>query len=59
MPALRFSVLIALLVAGAWTPAAAQEDLAAYIIRSFDTDLTIEAHSDLLVEERLEVEFTE
>jgi uncharacterized membrane protein len=59
MPALRCSVLIALLVAGTWTPAAAQEDLGAYIIRSFDTDLTIEAHADLLVEERLEVEFSE
>ncbi len=59
MPAIRCIVLIALLVAGVSGPAVAQEDRGAYTIRSFDADLTIEAHSDLLVEERLEVEFSE
>lgn len=59
MPAIRCCVLIAVLLAGVWSPAAAQEDRGAYTIRSFDADLTIEANSDLLVEERLEVEFSE
>ena len=59
MPAIRCTVLIVVLVAGAWSPAAAQEDRGAYTIRSFDVDLTIEARSDLLVEERLAVEFSE
>lgn len=56
---IRCCVLIAVLVAGVWSPAAAQEDRGAYTIRSFDADLTIESNSDLLVEERLEVEFSE
>ena len=39
------------------TPAAA--DLGAYVIRSFDTQITVEAGSDVAVEERIEVEFSE
>jgi hypothetical protein len=40
-------------------PVAAQSDRGAYTIRSFDTHLTVEAKSDLLVEERIEVAFSE
>jgi uncharacterized membrane protein YgcG len=52
--------LAALLVlaAGVMTTAG-QEDRGAYAIRSFDTELTVEANSDLLVEERIEVVFSE
>jgi hypothetical protein len=39
--------------------AAAQEDRGAYAIRSFDTELTVEPDSDVLVEERIEVVFSE
>jgi uncharacterized membrane protein YgcG len=42
---------------GAATPAIA--DRGAYSIEQFDVDLTVEAGSDLLVEERLDVVFTE
>jgi uncharacterized membrane protein YgcG len=41
------------------TTAAAQEDRGAYAIRSFDTELTVEPDSNLLVEERIEVLFSE
>jgi uncharacterized membrane protein YgcG len=37
----------------------AQTDRGAYVIRRFDTALTVEPDSNLLVEERLEVEFSE
>jgi uncharacterized membrane protein YgcG len=38
---------------------AAQSDRGAYVIRSFDSQLTVEADSTLLVRERIEVEFSE
>ncbi len=59
MLAIRGSVLVVVLVAGGWSTAAAQQDRGAYTIRTFDVDLTIEASTDLVVEERLEVEFSE
>src|SRR5690606_18917039 len=59
MLAIRCSVCVVVLVVGAWTTASAQQDLGAYTIRTFDVELRIEADSDLVVEERLEVEFSE
>lgn len=59
MPAIRCSVLVVVLAAVVCSPAAAQEDRGAYTIRNFETELTIEARAELLVEERLEVEFSE
>jgi hypothetical protein len=51
---------VLLIAIGTPTGLAAQsEDRGAYVIRSFDTDLTVEANSDLLVEERIEVVFSE
>ena len=47
------------LASGVLTTAAAQEDRGAYAIRSFDTELTVEPDSNLLVEERIEVVFGE
>lgn len=38
---------------------AQSSDRGAYVIRSFDVGLTVEADSNLLVEERIEVEFSE
>jgi hypothetical protein len=56
---MRRAAVIAALTVVVWSPAAAQEDRGAYAIRSFDVDLTVEANSDLLVEERIEVVFSE
>jgi len=56
---IRHSVLVAVLVVLAWGDADAQQDRGAYTIRTFDVDLTIETNTDLVVEERLEVEFSE
>ena len=47
------------LLSGVTTTTAGQEDRGAYTIRSFDTELTVEANSNLLVEERIEVAFSE
>jgi hypothetical protein len=48
---------LVLLLAGGQTLAA--QDLGAYAIRSFDVDLTVEQDADLLVQERIEVLFSE
>jgi uncharacterized membrane protein len=59
---LRLAVAVGLtvLAAGAFSsPAIAQDDRGAYTIRNFETDLTVEANTDLLVEERIEVVFSE
>lgn len=40
-------------------PAVDAQDRGGYVIRSFDTGLTVDAGSDLLVEERIEVAFSE
>lgn len=50
-------LLVLALSLGAATPT--QQDLGAYTIRSFDTELVVEANSDLIVTERLEVVFSE
>ncbi len=52
------AALAALLLAGMdASPAAA--DLGGYVIRGFDTQITVEANSDIEVMERIEVEFSE
>jgi hypothetical protein len=52
--------MVLLIATGMATGLAAQsDDRGAYVIRSFDTNLTVEANSDLLVEERIEVVFSE
>lgn len=53
----RASALVLSAAALFATPAAA--DLGAYVIRSFDTRITVEPNSDVAVEERIEVEFSE
>jgi uncharacterized membrane protein len=53
------ALLIVLLACSGSGSAAAQADRGAYAIRSFNVDLTVEANSDLLVEERIEVVFSE
>jgi hypothetical protein len=55
----RFAAVAFLAVALAATAARAQSDRGGYLIRSFDTDLTVEANADLLVEERIAVVFSE
>ncbi len=57
----RCAALLALLSAGLLTvsTAEAQTDRGAYTIRSFDTTLTVEATSDVIVEERIDVFFSE
>jgi hypothetical protein len=52
-----FALLTACLLAV--STAEAQADRGAYTIRSFDTTLTVEATSDVIVEERIEVVFSE
>lgn len=52
-------VLIVLAGAGVLSPAVAQQDRGAYAIRDFAVDLTVEANTDLIVEERIEVAFSE
>jgi uncharacterized membrane protein YgcG len=47
------------LAAGVPASVTGQEDRGAYAIRSFDTELTVEADSNLLVEERIEVDFSD
>lgn len=47
-----------LLSVAVWPAGAAQDDLGAYTIRSFDTDLAVEANADVIVTERLEVVFS-
>ncbi len=44
-----------------WLPGvpAAQSDRGGYVIRSLDSQLTVEANSSLIVDERIEVEFSE
>ena len=54
--ALIFSVL--LLVAGLFA-SSARADRGGYVIQSFHTDLSVQRNSDLLVSERIQVEFTE
>ena len=48
-----------LLVSDVTTTAAAQQDRGAYALRSFETELTVEPDSNLLVEERIEAVFSE
>jgi uncharacterized membrane protein len=59
----RRTVVLALavtaIVAASVRPAVAQPDRGAYEIRNFETELTVEENSDLLVEERIEVFFQE
>jgi uncharacterized membrane protein YgcG len=56
-----FGVLaaIGLLALGLLAAETAHADRGGYDIRSFDTDITVEVNSDVLVEERLEVFFSE
>jgi hypothetical protein len=53
------ALALILLAVSVPAPVAGQEDRGAYAIRSFDTELTVEADSNLLVEERIEVDFNE
>ena len=53
------TALAILIAAGLPAAPAAQSDRGAYVIRSFDTELTVEPDSNVLVEERIEVEFAE
>jgi hypothetical protein len=57
----RFGTVAVAIVIAACLPttSAAQSDRGAYVIRNFDTEVTVEADSNLLVEERIEVEFSE
>ena len=52
-------LIVALLVVGIAATGAAQSDRGAYAIRSFDTELTVEPDSNMVVEERIEVQFSE
>lgn len=52
-------VVALLLVVGMAATSAAQSDRGAYAIRSFDTELTVEPDSNMVVEERIEVQFSE
>lgn len=56
LPALVSSAL--LLLAALFAPAA-HADRGGYVIQSFHTDLSVQSNSDLLVSERIQVEFTE
>jgi uncharacterized membrane protein YgcG len=53
------TALAVLIAAGLPATPAAQSDRGAYVIRSFDTELTVEPDSNVLVEERIDVEFSE
>lgn len=56
---LRLAIVAVVVLLAAAPPLHAQADRGAYRIRSFDTHLTIEANSDVIVEERLDVVFRE
>jgi hypothetical protein len=55
----RFAAAILLAAALAASAAQAQSDRGGYLIRSFDTELAVQADADLLVEERIAVVFSE
>ena len=55
---LRVLALTVAVLLPAAAPAAAQSDRGAYRIRNFDTHLTVEGNSDVVVEERLDVVFS-
>lgn len=57
-PVVHLVILLAL-AAGAVSTLVAQSDRGAYAIRGFDTELVVESDSNMVVEERIEVEFSE
>jgi hypothetical protein len=58
---LRCGLVVAVLVAGVLFahPSPAMADLGGFTIGGFDTDLTVEPNSDLVVQERITVDFSE
>ncbi|ODS51870.1 MAG: hypothetical protein ABS36_19040 [Acidobacteria bacterium SCN 69-37] len=59
MPSRACALLIVVVAWLAAAPSARAQDRGGYIIRAFDTVLTVEANSDLVVDERIEVVFSE
>jgi len=58
-PGLGLAVPLALLALFALLPLPARADLGGFVLADFETDLTVQADADLLVEERITVDFLE